>query len=214
MSLLYGYDMPIEFRSRIVDYCGGYIWLSTEALRHAHTTGNLEFNHPAMKYRLEAVWSGFSDKEQMTLTEILNQKPVTYKPSLEYLEKCGIVSTKQNSFSLTVPILVDYLNEKLAQETHLRLSANNEIILNMVPVTKLFSSRERTVLSFLISHSNELVGRPQLAKLFWNDGTDYSDWALDQAIKRLRKRLVILGLPENLIKTVKGKGCYFQRSSL
>lgn len=70
----------------------------------------------------------------------------------------------------------------------------------------LLTDIEREVVELLLSTS-ELVSREKLSEIIWKgQGTDaYSDWALDQRIARLRKKLLDLGF--NLdIQTIYGKG--------
>ena len=71
-----------------------------------------------------------------------------------------------------------------------------------------FSRREKQLIKKLLQNKGQLVSRNTVANILRYNVTDekYTDWALDQAIKRLRNKLLKLGLRNNLLKTVKNQG--------
>lgn len=79
---------------------------------------------------------------------------------------------------------------------------------NGVSVRYAFSPREYDVLVLLADNRGEIVGKDRIAEVIWpGEGADsYSDWAITQLIKRLRKKLVDVGVSRDAIKTVHGRG--------
>ena len=65
-----------------------------------------------------------------------------------------------------------------------------------------------SLLKLFISRPNAPIDRDTISKIIWPTNTEqyYSQWAIDQAIKRLRDRLVSLRLPPTVISSVRGVG--------
>ncbi len=72
----------------------------------------------------------------------------------------------------------------------------------------MFSRKELRVFKLLLEHRNSIVSRDEIAQRMWqgNVQEQYSDWAIDQLIARLRKRFVTFFLPSRLISVVRGRG--------
>ena len=71
-----------------------------------------------------------------------------------------------------------------------------------------FSKRELSVLQLLIDQRGVVVSRDKLADAIWGkDATfRYSDWAIDQTISRIRKKLGDNSRSPKFIKTIRGRG--------
>ncbi len=154
-----------------------------------------------------SVWLDFTDKEREVLRNIvLKPEKVSkryYFSELDYLESMGIIERREDgSWQLKVDLLKDYIwrTEWGRQELSI---IGGRIYFNEKEVNDLFSKKERQVINQLIENKG-IVSREQLGEILWEDG-DYTDWALDALVARLRKKLRKLNL-EKRLETVRGKG--------
>jgi hypothetical protein len=213
MEHMYGFALSAKNRELIWDECRGYIWLSTEALRHAHQTKKLSFTHDAFIFRLRAIWDGFNADEQKILARVVTGKSmIEGRPEiLAYFEKTGLLVNSGKLYTITVPILERFIRDIVRRERQLKLSQDGKLSMGAIVMDPVFSAKEKSVMTCLLQHQGETVSRDAVAKVVWGSGVeyDYSDWNLDQVIRRLRVRLGLLGLSGTLIDTVKGKGFRF-----
>lgn len=206
MASLYGYTITKEHRKNIVRECGGYIWLSTEAIRHLHDTDHLSFDHEAIEYRLGAIWEGLCFDEQQVLRKIIFRQPLepTEMSGKTYFERTGLIINNQ----CTVPIIRAYVEKLCKHDFVLKVIDHKYLFVGPVSVTNRFSKREKNLLIYFLEHKNEVVMRDDVASILWDGeaAVDYTDWTLDQVINRLRKKIHSLHLLSDCIKTRKGKG--------
>lgn len=205
MSELYGFNPLKEDLSRICEECGGYIWLATEALRHLHQSGTLTFGHPSFRYRLEAIWAGFSESEKQILVKLTRDQEVNLK-EVKYFQEIGLITlTTQPQF--TVPILGKYIKDLSRKDFQLHIN-EGKIYLGPTPIQGVFSKQESRFLLFLLNNQGKFLSRETIAYAVWDKGsnTEYSDWGLDQVVRRVRKRLSSVGVDPTFIKVVRGKG--------
>jgi len=212
LEQLYGFSLDTNEREEIWRQTRGYIWLTTEAVRNAHATGSLSFDHPAMHFRLQAVWEGFTYQEQQLLLAIVRNSKISINSdeTCSYVLQTGLIVKEGDIYVITVPILSRYITE-ISSEHYQLTFENDSLFVNQVPVDSFFSERERGLLVYIFTHQGEVIPRETIATVLWRKNVEeyYTDWGLDQAMRRLRKRLEQLGIPKQFIKTVKGKGyCY------
>lgn len=94
---------------------------------------------------------------------------------------------------------------RTSDEKQLIVDVKKRILCNGVVVSDIFSQKEAIVLEKLLEQGNRLVSRETVATGVWN-GDDYTDWALDRLISRLRKKLLKLGYQKDFLITIPGKG--------
>jgi len=200
-----------EQKQKIVRNCLGSVWLIKHALRLVMSAPDENIDvlieDPSMQFRVEAIWDSFTKGEQEDLLKI-HQHSSTKGISLlnlQYFEQIGLVKKDR----ITIPLLDRHIG-KHTEKQHIEV-IQNEILINSVPVTGIFSDQEREVVLLLLSHAGDVVDRETIAQVLWKSETDekYSPWAIEQLIKRLRKKLVSLDMPRDCIKTVRGKGYVF-----
>jgi hypothetical protein len=212
LARLYGTKPADSEMEAIWRECGGYIWLATEALRHMHETGTVSFSHEAFLYRLRSVWEGFDRDERIALEQIVKNIPMrrNYSEIYDYLGKNGLIRTRGPGYEITVPVLAGYIRSQLREQFTLRLDPDGKLTLGTVSVESAFSHKEIRLLRYLLKHTGAIVPRSEVAKLLWGDGAEstYSDWNLDQAVRRIRVRLQALGIDDDVIRTRKGEGLY------
>mgnify|MGYP001597125899 FL=1 len=206
---LYGFSLTMGERSEIWHQTRGYIWLTTEAVRHAHETGHISFDHPAIQFRFQAVWEGFTQKEQQLLIAVARNGKVSsdFNEPREFFLNAKLLTREGDAYAITAPIVSRFVKQVVHQINQITLD-HDSLFINHARIDSLISVRERMLLVYLLNHKTIILSRDTTAEILW--GKDWqeqcSDWALDQAIRRLRNRLEQLGLSKQLIQTVKGKG--------
>lgn len=209
--------IPDKIFNVISAECHGHTLLIKEAVRYfsRNPQTNLDslFNHEEMNMRLEWIHALFSQAEQQVLKKIsLGNRNFDDKEKqiLEHLRKLQLLNSANE---ITIPLLEKYIQNRKHINIELKLEAE-EIILNNVPIKHMFSKKESHVLKNLLKRPGELISRDDIAKFIWpiNTEDNYSDWAIDQIMKRLRTKLAQLFIPEDVIQTYRGKGYKFNIS--
>ena len=74
-----------------------------------------------------------------------------------------------------------------------------------------FSRREKRIIKLFLENKEKTLSREGIALAIWSNNKEnlYTDWALDQIIRRLRNKFVKLGLSRQLIRTIKNQGYLF-----
>lgn len=210
MSRLHTFDITESHLKEIWIHCTGNMWLATEAWRHLTSTNTLSFNHPSFQFRLDAIWRGFSENEKQKLIlsskhHLFTEEELSDQAS-RHLVKLGILNDEGGRLGISVPVFEDYVKKMHAQSYHIRIKGT-KIHINNLPVSLFLSKREENLLYRMFSDPARTVGRETVSELLWGRGASPTDWAIDQAITRLRKKILkILPVEVLHIQTVKGKG--------
>ena len=141
--------------------------------------------------------------DNMTIEEISTFKKVVNKMKLnrheqqivEMYEKVGFIVNGD----ISVPAIKEKLiNYKIKQDT---ITEDNKLNINF----DLFTKSEKTMIEYM--HSNEEVSKEEMAKIIWGDQVDekYSEWAIEQRMSRLRKKLKQSGYNIDIV-TLYNKG--------
>lgn len=202
----------------ILDRCGGHFWLIKQAVRQFSKDQNPKniFANEDMKFRLRVIADEFEPEETDLLEKIIkkdfNFSPVE-KDILGFFVKNRLLYKQGHHYLFSIPILKDYLIEQLSQKTQLKINERNQIVINNVITDGYFSKKERKVICSFIKNKNKIMRREEIAKIIWGKNYEdtYTDWALDQIIRRLRLKFIKLGLDKNLIKTIKNQGYLFYK---
>ncbi len=199
-------NLPEETVKKIINACAGKLWLIKEAVRYYAKTKNNEelFTHPEMTMRLTTIFEEFQDIEKHVLEKIIRQDH-----NFNEEEKLVLAYFQRINFILS-PLLSDFIKKELARKTEISCNQKGQILVNDVITDGLFSRREKRLLKNFITHPEKIISREQAALYIWGEKyqEEYSDWALDQVIRRLRNKLLRLGLSRELIKTKKNQGFY------
>lgn len=104
-------------------------------------------------------------------------------------------------------MLEEYVASLCRPKTLFTVSGGH-VYLNGVPVTDTFSGNEVRVLQVFADAPASVVSRDAVAQAIWGTSWEdrYSDWAIDQTIGRIRKKMLRFDFPKTMIRTVKGKG--------
>lgn len=194
--------------NEVLGFTNGSFWLAKQAMRNLQETAKFDPTEPSFHFRINSLVQRFSSEE---IELILNPKSgKVYRHSQLHLQKSGFIDSN-NNFKL--PHLLPLLQQKFSTHNHL-LIHDSHFMWNQADITHLLSAKERNILTFLVHHPNTPISREKLAPIIWPVDTDekYSEWAIDQTIKRLRDKISKIGLPPTIIKSIRGVG-YEYRST-
>ncbi len=193
--------VPNKLRNLIKTMCGSNFWIIKEAVRfYAKTKDDQEiFDHEGMNFRLKIIFNELDSIEKSYLT-----KKIKTTDSLSVDEL--IVEKYFEQINFSIPLLEKYIKEKIAGKTNLNLDKNNKITSSSLIIDSLFSHKERLALRYFLKNQSIIINREDIAKVIWGKDNNFTDWALDQFIRRLRIKLNKLGLDSKLLKTVKHQG--------
>lgn len=201
---IFSFRVSVSLKNRIIKCSGGHLWFVKEIVRHvAFRKAGDPFDHEDLWWRVSEVYGGFPAREQEVLVDLVLKKPVTDTEACLYLEKTGIVRGGR----ITIGLLEDYIKRHLQKRTQLYLK-NDSLFVGEVPIDSILSKYEKQALMCLFSGQGKLISREMLGFAVWGDDGDFTDWALDQLVSRLRRKLTTFKIPQNFIQTVKGKGYY------
>ncbi|MDO8610736.1 MAG: helix-turn-helix domain-containing protein [bacterium] len=205
----WNFELTSIIKEKIIKECGGHFWFVKYATRMLRDNPRIDFQDiitsEQMHFRVEQITETFLDSEIKVLNKILLSKSITdsiEKHSLQFLTKMGFVKND----AISIPILAHHLRERLPK--FVIEIIDTEILLNEVNVVSHFSRNEKKTLRVLLQNKNNIVSRDDIGKAIWpiNTENEYSDWAVDRIIARLRSKLMKLGMPKEIIKTLRGKG--------
>ena len=198
-----------ESLEEIWQTCGGNIWLATDVLRGLRDNPKTSVrDHLVSELFLKKVnlfWDGIPENHRTVLVHgksfLSDEKIVgelgAFGFSLNkddqplYLEQC-ITKEKLNTFSIN----------------------DGHIFYKKEDITREFSNAERRVLLNLSKNEGIPVSRESLGESFWQEqkSEEYTDWALDKIMSRIRVKVKRLHLPVTIV-TQRGKGYVYRRSS-
>ena len=116
------------------------------------------------------------------LSAIKNTPPQLLEESNVYLAKLGI------TFEKKLKLIDDelYFKDK---------SLNVELSINQLKILKL-----------LLNLEGKIVSAYEIGDELWSDSDDFSLWAVNKTMQRLRNKLISLGASPLTLKSVRGKG--------
>jgi DNA-binding winged helix-turn-helix (wHTH) protein len=215
----------------IKNLCGGHPYMIKVAIRQISrcdentrkNTSQLE-NMLLNYYELISVAKGIfdyrSEKEKQLLKLIVQKRDIDreeFQDDIELLENLGLIikisdcsyrpfgklyeCAVTSSFKEKKPVqTVSDGNLKLEEET-------GSILLEGRTIEEHFTRQEYSVLVALLQKANKLQSRDDVGAAIWGKDSyeKYSDWAIDQLISKLRKKLESLKIKDRLV-TLRGKG--------
>ncbi len=199
----------------ILDYVGPHTWLIKEAARLLLSTPTLPvqslLSQPSMQMKVAAIWNGFSGNEQLILKHIIGNgptQPTPQRPEHDHLYRIGILDGKpEENQHCTLPILTQYIREQMI--TAPAAVSGEHIYIGSNDISAALTKSEHLILTLLIEANGSIVPREAVATAVWGD--DYTDWALDRLISRLRKKLGSLSIDPSTLVTLKKRGFRWNR---
>jgi len=134
------------------------------------------------------------------------------------LEKLGLVKKNiDGSYSPFCDLFKDTILERSLPEIEERPLNGEGLVYNQdenvllfkgVPTEEKFTPQEYQILTAFLKEPNKLMSRENVGNILWGkDSYDkYSDWAIDQLISKLRRKLQKLGVTGTNLITLRGRG--------
>jgi len=211
--------------------CGGHPYLLKAALRIVNKLDGeriklekleeLLINHYELRSVAKGILDVLDEKTKIVFKKIAKgEKVESYeRESLEVPEKLGLISKQSEDtyrfFGQLFYQVVLKGDEKgriiegggrgLGMEEKSGL-----ITFNGQTIEEKFTSQEYSLLRMFMSKANKLCTRDNISETLWGKESfeKYSNWAIDQIISKLRKKLRAMGVKDGLI-TVRGRGYKF-----
>lgn len=198
----FGHALSDSLRKEVIALSGGNPGLLKSLyLQAIENYGQVEWwniRDGRLHYRLERIVNDLP-KEYQKLLVINDDFNAEHEV---FLRQFGYKNSKGEIFS---PLIEKYLTSHVVTVTP---------ILSGDELASIFTITERKVYNLLENMSEKIVNRELIASSIWGDewNKKYSDWAIDQVMSQLRKKLLNVG-KMGLLKTKRGEGYILLRSS-
>jgi DNA-binding winged helix-turn-helix (wHTH) protein len=227
LSKQYNVNVSEAQRKTILNLCGGHPYMIKVALRflaHHSVEETADFKVGKLLreyYELQSVARGIldvrSEREKKVLLSIATEKEVisdlqeilTFFKNLELIKE-----TKEKGYQvfgqLFKDAILNFSGKRSGEEITGNLQINKEtgaVLINGKTVEEAFTRQEYSVLSSFLKNDNKLFSRDEIGEVLWGKESyeKYSDWAIDQLMSKLRKKLKKFDSKSRLT-TVRGRG--------
>ncbi|MEK9143227.1 MAG: helix-turn-helix domain-containing protein [Patescibacteria group bacterium] len=186
----WNWQLPKNSRDWIAHEAGGILLLAKAATRvavkeHIKVLRDLERqipDHPDFTVQIRFFLSRLTERQQSILESIANDHRVENESEMKHLEAMGCIIQTTNGFRIKSTFVTNFLHKPIKSAKR---------FLSSLEKTKIFSEREKLLLFKLAEFRGKTLSRDRLAHILWGDDylDKFSDWALDQAVSRLRRKL-------------------------
>lgn len=219
-------DLSDSEKSILWRLCGGHPYLIKVALRvMSRSRKRVEANELESLllgyYELKSVSRGIlrvrSESEIAVLRKIINGDEVGGNESeiVDFFLMLGLIKGEKGRYKVFCRLFEDAVSNEggkvrtyKSDDKYLELDQESgAIMLNGKTVEELFTRQEYALLSMFLSEKGKLCSRDDVGDALWGKESyeKYSDWAIDQVISKLRKKLRGEKIKDKLV-TVRGKG--------
>jgi len=145
---------------------------------------------------LEEIWENLTESEKDSLLDIIRKGKITQKKIPDYLFKTGILRKEKDEPRFFSPLFALWIKNRLEQQAKEK--------------TTDLTKKEKSLFDFLASRKEKLCRRDEIEEAVWSEYQEspdmaISDWAIDQLITRLRKKLKLKGNSHKLV-TLRNRG--------
>lgn len=191
----------------ILAACGGHFWLLKEMVRQKSEQVKEIESEEGLRFRIQSIYGSLLPVEQRVLFKIFTKQKKFSSDEERSLKYLKIMNFLDQDGRCKVGLFKNYVLEKDQGSIRLNLS-EGKVFLNQISVQRFFSKQEYRVLKRLLEKAGHIISRDEIATCMWPSNTQnqYSDWAIDQLIARLRRRFGELSLSPGLLQVVRGKG--------
>jgi DNA-binding winged helix-turn-helix (wHTH) protein len=156
----------------------------------------------------EDIWISLSEDERKFLHNLARKKLTLLKEVPDFLIKMGIVQ-KKGELNFFSPLFESFVQSRSISAPVLSIEKDSEeILINGSPIREKITLHEYHLLLEFLKNPERVINRDQIAEALWGKNLyhKYSDWAIDQSISLLRKKIENLGISPKTIQTIKGRG--------
>lgn len=191
----FGIQVTDDQKNRIFQLSGGCPYLVKNLFKRLVENKGLEIDQEMIGWGL-AILRMVSPRWRVWLADL----SALIEERRTYLEKLRIIDKNRiRSEILREAVKIDDRRIDLGL-------VGNELLLGGRKITDELSPSEKEVLKQLIAR--ERLSREEVARAYWGEkkAGDYSEYALDKLMSKLRKKLVRLGVSGDYLLTLKGFG--------
>ena len=214
-----------KVKSIIFKICGGHPQLIKYSFNNLREQGQ-EFliddkktvayltNHYQLNLVCADIWNFLSEKEKEVVISIVTTGGFspTHEAPADYLTNLGIIKRiTDKKHQVFGTLFEQFIKNKLPKHKISFDSSTKKLLFGGQNCEDKFTYQEFKLLTYFITHENELVSRDQVAEAMWGKQyiDKYSDWSIDKIISILRKKLDALGFPSENLVTLKKRGFSF-----
>lgn len=214
-----------EERQLLKELCGGHPFLLKSctrliALMNGQTASinavrQMLFSHFEPRSVCQKIYGLLTDENKQLLRQIVSTKIKDLPTSAAYLIQLGLIKNMDDYwypfgklFEAVVENDGQYKTIPMDSSSDLTFEEKNgAIFIKGASVEDKFTRQEYEILRFLLSDPTKLRSRDEIGEAMWGKQSyeKYSDWAIDQVMSKIRKKLKVLGAGESLV-TVRGRG--------
>ncbi|MBN1263502.1 MAG: winged helix-turn-helix transcriptional regulator [Candidatus Pacebacteria bacterium] len=213
----YHYQLSAEKKKIIFELAGGHPYLlkslarifNKNPLQAGSKENSLFLKEAEIQMILEDLWQNLTKKEKQALRGLTNKAPLSRQDIPQRLLNFNLVIFKNKKAVIFSPLFSQFIKNKKSKLNLISFDdRKHQILINNLPTPIKFTLQEIQLLALftrkpLIVHSRDTVAQSLWGKEYYDK---YSDWAIDQAISNLRKKLARLGIAASLIQTIRGRG--------
>ncbi len=216
-----------EYIAVVQETCGGHPYSMKAAIRllrdHAFTTP-IQFEETLLEnYELQSVASGIYDRrspeEQDVLLKIIQDKELdeSEKKVTKFLIQLGLVIDENENYRPFSRLFLHTIEKRMKRDDNTQFPRSltfdpqtGAVLYSGKTVEEQFTRQEYSILTLFLQNPGKLLSRDDIGSVLWGDSSyeKYSDWAIDQLMSKLRKKLKQIG--SNIdIATLRGRGYKF-----
>ncbi len=190
---------------------GGYYVLMNRFLEVPEKLANEKsaLNDEVIRFGLSTLWDSCSFGSRGQLMSIYRKEKI--KEVGEYLEKTGLVARQGGGWTFFSPLWTAWIREMLAGQEVVIEEKEGVLWVGGADSQEKLSYQEYQLLKLLWDNKGQTVDRDRVAKMLWADEVEekYSDWAIDQLVSKLRRKIGDIGENKKIV-TAKGVGFYLR----
>ncbi|HUW24868.1 MAG TPA: winged helix-turn-helix domain-containing protein [Patescibacteria group bacterium] len=213
----YGYQVPLVLKNAIPEIIGGHPALIRSCLRILNEKQNIKTEELLdfleqqweVKTFLDDIWKSITDEERAFLWHAAKQDRPELKVIPSFIRNLGLVHFEKGKLCLFSLLFESFIKKQKIKKTTLSIcSQTGELLADGIAPREKITLSEHRLLTVFLKNPNKVISRDRLAEAIWEKDSfeKYSDWAMDQSISLLRKKLDSLGVSPNSIQTIKGWG--------
>lgn len=194
------FDLSDKDLGKVLEFGGNSPTLLKAYLRYfkIHSDHEEVLNSFKIRQTVDSYWAEFSKEEQHIIKKIkLGHTVSSANLIVKYLIKHNLISSQLEIKGTWINFIISD-----SEDVKLELSGS-KILWDGFDISNNFNEKEHVFITELLR--NDFISRDIAGKIIL-EHNNYSDWAIDKFVSRLRKKLISIGFTNSVIKTLKGKG--------
>lgn len=200
-----------ELKVKVLNLCGGNPNIVQGMARYLNSckrkpvdlSSESFVNRSEVCVRLNQIYQSLNKNEISVLRNTLfGKKMKDIDENLELMRKIGLINSEGKIFS---PLFAGYLLRKFVKKKSV-INIENETLYINGKISNNFTKNEFVLFKLFLKNEGKILNRDTVFDEVWKKNYEnYSDWSLDQLIRRLRLKLSRYNFADNLL-TVKKRG--------